>query len=202
MAAGNPESESDARMATGLSNIHDQQKFLKRLTETVLWCRDVGSLSEPRTSLRACKPTQGDLKSQDHQVFSVSLERSRRLSSSGRANLQPITGLCGGRFLAYFPDDNLADGVAEVESEGFFDVDNIPPYDTWVWMVRNLRTFEYGDGTQAEMEANYLVAWVPPDFVSLASAGVKVNPEECILWLDTMDDEFVRSLRRLKLLSP
>jgi hypothetical protein len=67
-------------------------------------------------------------------------------------------------------------------------------------MVRNLRTFEYGDGTNGEMEANYLVAWVPPDFVSLASAGVKVNPEECILWLDTMDDEFVRSLRRLKLL--
>jgi hypothetical protein len=108
--------------------------------------------------------------------------------------------LCGGRLLAYFPDDNLADGIAEAESDGFFDVNNAPPYDTWVWMVRNLRKFEYADGEKGEMEANYLVAWVPPDFVPLASGGVKVNPEACILWLDTMDDEFVRSLRRIKLL--
>ena len=99
--------------------------------------------------------------------------------------------------LAYFPDDNLSDGVAEQVSKGFFDVNNIPPYDTWVWMVRNVRTFEYDDGAKGETEANYLVAWVPPEFIPLARAGVDANPEGCILWLDTLDDEFVRSLRRL-----
>ena len=57
------------------------------------------------------------------------------------------------------------------------------------------------DGAKGEMEANYLVAWVPPDFILLASGGVDVNPEGCILWLDTLDDAFVRSLRRLGLLS-
>jgi hypothetical protein len=51
------------------------------------------------------------------------------------------------------------------------------------------------------MEANYLIAWVPPDFIALASGGVDVNPEGCILWLDTLDDAFARSLRRLGLLS-
>jgi hypothetical protein len=60
------------------------------------------------------------------------LERSRRLRASGRRNLSSITDLCGGRLVAYFPDDNLFDGAAEAESQGFFDVDNIPPYDTWV----------------------------------------------------------------------
>jgi hypothetical protein len=105
--------------------------------------------------------------------------------------------LCGGRLLAYFPDDNLADGWAETVSEGFFDVNNIPPYDTWVWIVRNIRTFEYADHEQGEIEANYLVAWVPPDFMPLASRGVDANPEGCILWLDTLNDEFVQSLRRL-----
>jgi len=99
--------------------------------------------------------------------------------------------------LAYFPDENLFDGVAEQVSKGFFDVNNIPPYDTWVWMVRNVRTFEYADGAKGETEANYLVAWVPPEFIPLARAGVDANPEGCILWLDTLDDEFVRSLRRL-----
>ena len=76
-----------------------------------------------------------------------------------------------------------------------------PPYDTWVWMVRNVRSFTYADGAKGEMEVNYLVAWVPPDFIRLANAGVAVNPEKCILWLDTLDDEFVRSLRRLGFLT-
>jgi hypothetical protein len=47
------------------------------------------------------------------------------------------------------------------------------------------------------MEANYLVTWAPPDFIQLASRGVRANPEQRIRWLDTLDDEFVRSLRRL-----
>ena len=111
------------------------------------------------------------------------------------------TDLCGGRLLAYFPDESLADGVALMKSEGFFDADNIPPYDTWVWIVRNVRAFDYRDGGQGELEANYLVAWVPPDFVALAGAGVDANPQECILWLDTLDDEFVQSLKRLKFIT-
>ena len=69
-------------MATGLNNIHDQRQFIERLTETIYWCRETGSPSEPRTSLRTCKPDPTDLRSQRHQVFSVSVERSRRLFSS------------------------------------------------------------------------------------------------------------------------
>jgi len=183
--------------ATGLNNTHDQRMFIKRLTETISWCRDAGLPSQPRTSLRTCKPALDDLTSQSHQVFRVCLERSARLSASGKQNLSPAADLCGGRLLAYFPDDNLCCGTAEAESQGFFDVDNIPPYDTWVWMVRNVRTFAHADGACGEMDANYLVAWVPPDLIQLANAGVAVNPETCILWLDALDDEFVRSLRRL-----
>src|SRR5215813_7888328 len=186
-------------MATGLNNIHDQRQFIERLTKTVYWCREMGLVSQPRSSLRTFKPDLADLVSPRHQVFSVSAERSDRLFSSGKRNLPSVTGLCGGRLLAYFPDDTLSDGFAEKESNGFFDVDNIPPYDTWVWMVHNMRAFKYSDGSSGEIDADYLVAWVPPDFIQLASRGVDANPEECILWLDTLDDEFVRSVRRLSL---
>ena len=31
------------------------------------------------------------------------------------------------------PDDNLADGAAALASRGFFDEDNAPPWDTWLW---------------------------------------------------------------------
>jgi hypothetical protein len=189
---------SNSDVATGLDDISDQRKFIRRLTETTSWCRDKGSVAQPKTSLRTCKPK--DLRSPSDQVFSVSSKRSLLLWSSGQRDLAPVTDLGGGRLLAYFPDDNLACGVAEVESQGFFDTNNIPPYDTWVWMVRNIRSFAYADGASGEMEVNYLVDWVPPDFTLLASGGVDVNPEGCILWLDTLDDAFVRSLRRLGLL--
>ena len=184
-------------MAVGLINSHDQRQFIERLTEAILWCQREGSVRQPRTSLRHFKRDLVDLSSQRHQVFSVCLERSQRLSSSGKRALSSATSLYGGRLLAYFPDDNLADGVAEMVSDGFFDVNNIPPYDTWVWVVRNTRTFEYANHEQGETEANYLVAWVPPDFIPLASRGIDVNPEGCILWLDTMEDEFVQSIRRM-----
>jgi hypothetical protein len=187
-------------MARGLNSAYEQRQFIRRLTETIFWCRHAGSLLEPRTSLRTCKPDVSDLRCQDGWVFEVAVERSHRLWSIGKRDLSPVSDLGGGRLMAYFPEDNLADGVAEAESRGFFDVDNIPPYDTWVWMVRNVTTFEYDDGVKGEMDANYLVAWVPPDFTALASGGIEVNPEQCIQWLDTIDDAFTQSLVRLGLL--
>jgi hypothetical protein len=197
MMPSEPGRARTAKVATGLNNAHDQQAFIERLTETILWCRGAGSLLQPRTSLRTFNPVQSALSSQHHQVYSVSLQRARRLWVSGKRDHSSIVGLCGGRLLAYFPDDNLFDGMAEQVSTGFFDVNNIPPYDTWVWMVRNVRAFEYADGAKGEIEANYLIAWVPPDFIPISTAGIDANPEGCILWLDTLDDEFVRSLRRM-----
>lgn len=183
--------------ATGLNSDHVRQQFIRSLTEAIAWCGEAGSLSQPKTSLRSCKRDLEDLSSQSHQVFRVSLERSDRLRSAGKRNLRPATDLCGGRLLAYFPDESLACGMAEVESLGFFDANNVPPYDTWVWMVRNVRTFTRDHGARWEEEVNYLVTWIPPEFIPLATGGMKVNPEQCIMWLDTMDDEFVQSVRRL-----
>jgi hypothetical protein len=80
--------------------------------------------------------------------------------------------------LVYFPDDELACGAAEVESEGFFDVHNAPPWDTWLAMVKD-------DG---RTERNpYLLAWVPDELVGHAQRGIDVNPEECIRWLEDCD---------------
>jgi hypothetical protein len=80
--------------------------------------------------------------------------------------------------LVYFPDDDLADGAAEAESEGFFDVHNAPPWDTWVAMVED---------EASGQPRPYLLSWVPPAFLELAQAGISVNPEECIRWLDDAD---------------
>ena len=133
--------------AEALHDLRDRERFIKSLTEAIAWCTDSGSLSEPRTSLRACKP--GDLVSPEDQVSQVCINRSLRLPELGR-RLPAVTDLCGGRLVAYFPSFNLADGWAETQSKGFLDVHNIPPYDTWIWWVRSVSRVEYADRRTSE----------------------------------------------------
>src|SRR5690349_3791937 len=177
-----------------LAHAKSKDDFLRSLTETVVWCLQAGNISDPKRSLRTFEPTYPHLSSQEFQVFCVSLDRSRRLGSIGQRNLVPVTDLRGGRLLAYFPAQNLADGYAEEISKGYFDVNNIPPYDTWVWMVENVEKVTRCDGTTDRLPANFLVSWVPPAFLGIADCGVQGNPEDCIAWLDELDNSFLQSL--------
>jgi hypothetical protein len=70
-----------------------------------------------------------------------------------------------GKLLHYFPHENLACGAANYASNGFFDDNNVPAWDTWV---------EYADRT--------LVSWVPVILVPLVQEGIDANPEQCIQW--------------------
>jgi hypothetical protein len=98
-------------------------------------------------------------------VEDLANRRAALLKTMGRYAALSQVNLTQGRILLYAPDENLFDGAAKYSSKGFFDVNNVPPWDTWVC---------YTDG--------HLVSWVPPVLEELASAGVAVNPEECIQW--------------------
>lgn len=87
--------------------------------------------------------------------------------------------------MVYFPDQSLSDGGAETESQGFFDVYNTSPWDIWVAFVSEL-------GNKDISHSEYLIAWVPPAFVELAGAGIRANPDECILWLDESEVSLAR----------
>ena len=71
----------------------------------------------------------------------------------------------GGRLLLFVPSETLFDGAAQLSSNGFFDADNVPPWDIWV---------DFSEGT--------LVSWVPPALLDVAQMGIYVNPEACIRW--------------------
>jgi hypothetical protein len=73
----------------------------------------------------------------------------------------------GGRILLYIPQENLADGAAQVSSGGFYDADNVPPWDVWVGFSNSA-----------------LVSWVPPTLIEVAQMGIDANPENCIRWSD------------------
>jgi hypothetical protein len=86
---------------------------------------------------------------------------------AGPAAEHPV-GDPGGRFLLYSPSENLACGAAAESSNGFFDMNNVPPWDLWLG---------FSDGT--------LVSWVPPALIDVASMGIFVNPEECVRWAES-----------------
>ena len=60
-----------------------------------------------------------------------------------------------GRLLLFAPQDSLSDGAATVASEGFFDTDNVPAWDTWRY---------FDDQT--------LVSWVPHQLISKVQSGI------------------------------
>ena len=99
--------------------------------------------------------------------------------------------LAGGRLLLFDPDGTLSDEAATPESEGFFDADNVPAWDTWVWYAEEPTSRQGGWA----MWSSYLVAWVPPHVVELANRGILVNPEMCIQWASEVDTALTRRLR-------
>jgi hypothetical protein len=129
-------------------------------------------------------------------VEGLAEERARLLRSAGTYPDRWAEDLAGGRLLAYDPDGNLFDGAAEESSGGFFDVDNIPPWDTWICYAgeRNASTWKPFD--------SYLISWVPPSFLDLAEQGIWINPEECIVWAGQLEAYFIDQLRAAGLLPP
>ena len=97
-----------------------------------------------------------------HRAADVRSLRLRRAGASGR-------------LLLYFPDADLCDGAAPAASNDFFDLHNAPPWGTWIGY--------FDDGTDPSYGA-YLLAWVPEPLIAEADAGIAVNPESCIAWLD------------------
>jgi len=72
-----------------------------------------------------------------------------------------------GRLLHYEPYENVSDGASEYSSNGFFDVNDAPPWDTWI-----------------SFDGRRLLSWVPEVLVPLAQQGLDANPVECIRWED------------------
>lgn len=146
--------------------------FWESLAKTIAWCLPKADLTNPALCLRS-PDSRPRLFTTGHLNTTAEALRHRY----GAPPPVAPRDLCGGRLLIYWPDMDLADGAAEAESRGFLDVNNTPPWDTWVAFVH------YPDNS----EQSYLVAWVPPEFIRLADAGIQVIPEECVKWLEDSD---------------
>lgn len=75
------------------------------------------------------------------------------------------------RLLVTEIENSIWDGFAEMESEGFFDVYDIPAWDTWI----DLRE---------ATNAREILCCVPLSLAKDAQAGIDVTCMSCIAWID------------------
>jgi hypothetical protein len=200
------------------------EEFRQCLTETVAWCATRVSADAPETCLRSAALQSGDLvkppvmkanpkrwllpketqnkidsESQvERQIIVADLaqKRAELLWQEGSFSDEPLQNLAGGRLLAYAPNEQLSDGLAEAETHGFLDVYNAPAWDTWICYIQDQDQSNTFSGDCRV----FLISWVPPAFINLAAEGIFVNPEESIHWLTKFDTTFTQELRRAGLL--
>lgn len=169
-------------------DIQALEQFYGRLAQTIFWCASRADKLNPKTSLRSAE-LRPHLLEENRASAVDTVIHARQLY--GGLDIRKATiprDFGGGRLLIYFPNVDLACGAAEQETAGFFDVNNVPPWDTWVAYLQD----EYNTGS---FDTEYLIAWVPSEFVSIANAGIEVNPEQCIMWLSDTSVELAKSLR-------
>lgn len=169
-------------------------QFKTRLAQTIFWCAPRADLSNPAVSLRTLQLRPRLL---EESRFSAveSVSNARELFGGEEIRKATIPdNLAGGRLLIYFPNYDLACGAAEQETKGFFDINNVPPWDTWVAYRQDARSIDSYD-------TEYLITWIPREFVELAGEGINVNPEQCIQWLKDTPVELVNELRGEDLLA-
>ena len=149
------------------------QDLKRSVDETAAWCARHLDTRHVASSLRPEHIAPSSLfRSRWTAVHEVALARRLDLRRPGPLASSPADG----RFLLYYPDGDLSDGAAEAVSEGILDACNTPPWGTWVAYLEDPTPPDYG---------SYLLAWIPGPLVELVDAGVGVNPEECIVWLDS-----------------
>ena len=155
--------------------------------ETVRWC----SLTEPPVvgfRSEILRPP-GPLLDEplgfviDHGHASVSNAVADLCARRRRELLRLVTAetaeIAGAVLVTTAISESLVDGAARDASSGWFDSNDLPPWDTW---------FAYGRLNTRQFTAReVLLAFVPQAWQAAAEQGMRVNPVNCIEWA-TDDD--------------
>ena len=180
--------------------------FRYTLAQTVAWCAGRDLVSTNAESLRTPELSPPSFayaetfEQRREMVEELAEKRLKLLRLQGRYRVLPARDLSGGRLVLYDPDLNRFDSTSLVESYGYFNWDNLPPWDTWVAYVRDEereREARRAGDEEAGFDS-YLAAWAPPRYLELAAAGVRANAEGCLLWASDLGTPTAKRLETLE----
>lgn len=128
----------------------------------------------------------------------LGIVRRRLLERTGRLPTRPASNLLGGRLILFDPTASLGEQSSWTFSNGYFDRDNLPPWDTWIMLIPESSPVPRND--LRRVAPSYLTAWVPRIYQQRAEAGIEVNEEGCLELLHRANTPFARRLRDAHLL--
>jgi hypothetical protein len=157
----------------------------QRLAETVAWCSYHAWAEEAGRTTRsvALRPTviamprkRGRFallagQSAREAVAQVCEARCRELASLGIAVPPVGPDLAGGRILRTTIDTDSCWAATEI-SNGYYDLDDLPGWDTWFHHAATDRPW------------GAIYCWVPASLIELAEAGMEMMPFQCVEWAD------------------
>lgn len=181
--------------------------FKSRLAETITWCTTGNSLNDPALSLRSSilRPPSLRLSNRfkielQNVVNALAEERAQCMRSWNYKEINPAQDLAGGQLLlCTSATESIPDGGVSSSSRGFYDEDDLPPWDTWIcYLIMNSDDVAL-PGWQYQKE--YLVSWVPEVWVDLAKIGVEEHFLDCMSWASQVEIPFTRQLREAGLIN-
>ena len=163
---------------TSTFSFHDKVTLNMRIGETQLWCVEYGIRQNYRSP-----SLQPSFLGSDRFATIESVAR-RRSTLLKRNAAKSENSSFGGRLVSIFIDESHTDGVADKATNGFFDLYDIPPWDTWIAMGHSHRT---NDATKE----TFLLAWVPSEFISRVDDAIGASVSSSIVWTDTTPTDIV-----------
>jgi hypothetical protein len=168
----------------------DLANFKIRLVETMTWCAQRLVIDDPVNSLRSASLRPPGLRLSDRIkvkfpkiVNTICEERAEAVASWLRNSPEAFRTLEGGRLLLCTSvTESIPDGAVSAMSKGFYDEDDLPPWDTWIC---------YAD----DLNPEYLISWVPPEWIEIARHGVESHFLDCMKWADMTDIELMIKVR-------
>jgi hypothetical protein len=154
----------------------------RRLQEATCWCLARHPIRDPRRDLRTpdLKPSIDEWPTFAELDAAVTLLASRRRGSlGGRVDAEDR----GGRVLVCEFNSSITSGESEEVTNGFLDVSDRPPWDTWMFCTQR----KTKGSTSSDDPLDLLVSWVPSSLVASVERGISVNPYDCIHWAAEKD---------------
>jgi hypothetical protein len=189
----------------------DIEGFRIRLAETIAWCTQ-GNFNpdfvvhRPALSLRSLilRPPGLRISSRlgvelQRIVNAVAEERAYLVQAWSHKAVKPARDLAGGRLLlCTSATESIPDGYVSSASEGFYDDDDLPPWDTWLYYLESGK--EAPTTLRPGYQPEYLLSWVPAVCVGLAKVGVEEHFLDCMRWATQVDIPLTRRLSEAGLL--
>jgi hypothetical protein len=178
--------------------------FKKRLAETIVWCSERTNPDDPAYSLRSndLRPPGlrlcHNLKTELSEVVEPIVDqRAFWINNWRKNNLDLLVGMAGRLLICTSATESIPDGAVTELSKGFYDEDDMPPWDTWLCY---LEEGSAGEGSPS-YRTQYLLSWVPAQFVELANIGVETHFMGCMRWALQESTVFTRQLESAGLLT-